>query len=99
MLYRFICFIMFAGFLAGCSQPADTEGSADQAATQSSAPAEPAAYYEFLWCEFGDNYTEEARDAYFASFNEIADSMTERGLRSFDIGREIGNLRTVMRFG
>ena len=83
MLYRFICFIMFAGFLAGCSQPADTEGSADQTATQSSAPVEPDAYYEFLWCEFGDNYTEEARDAYFASFNEIADSMTERGLRSF----------------
>ena len=44
---------------------------------------EPAAYYEFLWCEFGENYSAESRDAYFADFNTIADSMTERGLGSF----------------
>ena len=84
MLYRFICFIMFAGFLAGCSQPADTQGSADQAATQSSAPAEPDAYYEFLWCEFGDNYTEEARDALWTSLSNAIDVPTSawEGIKS-----------------
>lgn len=92
---RFLVFLFLTPIIVACSPPADDAPEAPQVemAAVSEAPQvdmaaapeapEPAAYYEFLWCEFGENYSAESRDAYFADFNTIADSMTERGLGSF----------------
>ena len=92
---RFLVFLFLTPIIVACSPPADDAPEAPQVemaaapetpqvemAAAPEAP-EPAAYYEFLWCEFGENYSAESRDAYFADFNTIADSMTERGLGSF----------------
>jgi len=77
---KYIVLTFFAAMIVACTQPKEEAVVAIETAPE--AP-EPAAYYEFLWCSFGENYSEEARDAYFAEFNTIADSMTERGLRAF----------------
>lgn len=92
---RFLVFLFLTPIIVACSPPADDAPEAPQVemaaapetpqvemAAAPEAP-EPAAYYEFLWCEFGENYSAESRDAYFADFNAIADSMTERGLGAF----------------
>ena len=83
---RFLVFVLLAPMFVACTQPTEeAPAAAPQAEVAASPPEapEPAAYYEFLWCKFGENYTEETRDAYFAEFNVIAGSMTERGLGSF----------------
>jgi len=81
---RFFLFSLFAPLIVACTQPAEDAPAAPEAEVAAAPQApEPAAYYEFLWCEFGKNYTDESRDAYFADFNGIVDSMTERGLGSF----------------
>ena len=83
---RFLVFVLLAPMFVACTQPTEeAPAAAPQAEVAASPPEapEPAAYYEFLWCKFGENYTEETRDAYFAEFNAIAGSMTERGLASF----------------
>lgn len=93
---RVLFYIFLMPIIMACSPPADDASEAPQVektavpeATEieitAAAPdaPEPAAYYEFLWCKFGENYSDENRDAYFADFNAIVDSMTERGLGSF----------------
>jgi hypothetical protein len=79
-----LVFLFLTPIIVACSPPADDAPEAPQVEMAAAPEApEPAAYYEFLWCEFGENYSAESRDAYFADFNAIADSMTERGLGSF----------------
>jgi len=83
---RFLVFVLLAPMFVACTQPTEEAPAAPPQAEVAASPPEapePAAYYEFLWCKFGENYTEETRDAYFAEFNAIAGSMTERGLGSF----------------
>jgi hypothetical protein len=81
---NFLVFLFLTPIIVACSPPADDAPEAPQVEMAAAPEApEPAAYYEFLWCEFGENYSAESRDAYFADFNAIADSMTERGLGSF----------------
>ncbi|MBT6586269.1 MAG: hypothetical protein HON77_18370 [Gammaproteobacteria bacterium] len=94
-MQKFLVFLFLTPIIVACSPPADDAPEAAQAeiaavpeaaqAEMAAAPEapEPAAYYEFLWCKFGGNYSTESRDAYFADFNTIVDSMMERGMRSF----------------
>ena len=85
---RFLVLLFLTPLIVACSPPADEAPEAPQVeeaavpeapqvetAAASDAP-EPAAYYEFLWCKFGENYSPESRDAYFADFNTIADSIS-----------------------
>jgi hypothetical protein len=82
---KILVFVFLTSTIMGCSPPED-DAPETQLAAMSEAPEapKPSAYYEFLWCEFGENYSAENRDAYFKDFNAIVESMTERGLASFD---------------
>ena len=86
---RLFLFSLLAPLIVACTQPTEEAPAAPEPEVAAApepevaAEPEPAAYYEFLWCNFGENYSDENRDAYFADFNEIAESMTERGLGSF----------------
>lgn len=78
---RLFLFSLLAPLIVACTQPAEEAPAAPE--TEVAAAPEPAAYYEFLWCNFGENYSIENRDAYFAEFNEIVDSMSAGVLGSF----------------
>ncbi|MEL0048284.1 MAG: hypothetical protein VW867_06535, partial [Gammaproteobacteria bacterium] len=68
----------FLMVLAGCAEqeaaaPADTATApaATEAAAQSNGPD---AYYEYLWCKQGPEYSEEAIANLVADWNEIMDA-------------------------
>lgn len=81
----------------GCSPPSDDvpETPPVEIAAALDAP-KPAAYYEFLWCEFGEKYSVVNRDAYFADFNAIVESITERGLAALATLLGTGNRKILM---
>ena len=72
---RLFLFSLLAPLIVACTQPTEEAPAAPEPEVAAAPEApEPAAYYEFLWCDFGENYSDESRDAYFADFNGIVDS-------------------------
>ena len=53
---QIILFIIFAFLISGCAQEeetavADAANESEPVLAEASAPAEPDAYYEYLWCK------------------------------------------------
>ena len=76
--------------LWGCSQDTDTEevtSSSPEAAqvseSQSEGTVTPTSYTEYLQCEFGENYSPEAFQAFLADWNQEISQLPDRGLRAF----------------
>jgi hypothetical protein len=72
-------------FIAGCAQPTDeAAGSAAPAAkNDASAPAAPSGYYEYLWCQNGENSNDETVAAFLADWNTEIDALTAQPNAAF----------------
>ncbi|MDC2964342.1 hypothetical protein OA067_05450 [Gammaproteobacteria bacterium] len=69
--------IIFGGFLiSACNKSGDTEVAGESVTVESTNP-EPAAYYEYLWCKQGANWSEDTSAAFVADWNKEIDAMSD----------------------
>ena len=69
--------IIFGGFLiSACNKSGDTEVAAESAAVEAANP-EPVAYYEYLWCKQGENWSQDTSAAYISDWNKEIDAMSD----------------------
>ena len=58
--------IIFGGFLiSACNKSGDAELAVESAALEATNP-EPVAYYEYLWCKQGENWSQDTSAAYIS---------------------------------
>lgn len=81
-------FIIFTFLMAGCAQEEETAVVAEviesePVLAEASAPAEPDAYYEYLWCKQGSNYSEEAFRAMVKDWNSTIDKLDHQPRAAF----------------
>ncbi|MBA59086.1 MAG: hypothetical protein CMQ40_07920 [Gammaproteobacteria bacterium] len=73
-MYFRIFGLVIAGFMiSGCSKP---EKPAEVAIAAEDAPA-PVAYYEYLWCQRGENWSMDAAQSYVDDWNAELDAMDD----------------------
>lgn len=80
--------LLFSTFLfTACAQEeAVVEATAPEiepVATEASPPNEPDAYYEYLWCKQGENYSDESFQAMVVDWNILIDSLENKTNAAF----------------
>ncbi len=81
-------FIIFAFLISGCAQEeetavADAANESEPVLVEASAPAEPDAYYEYLWCKQGSNYSSETFWAMVKDWNNTIDKLDHQPRAAF----------------
>ena len=75
-------------FMLGCAESADDPVAAAMPSTtaaeaSSASPAEPDAYYEYLWCRQGENYSAESGAKLVADWNAVIDGLDAQPRAAF----------------
>mgnify|MGYP001161500913 FL=1 len=72
-------FLIFIGFVLSACEPADKAEVANQTtnseASTEDASSDPVAYYEYLWCKRGENWTQEASLEFVTDWNAEIDKL------------------------
>jgi hypothetical protein len=81
-----LLYILLASLLVltGCAQPSEKAAESTSAAIiDASTPAEPSGYYEYLWCQNGENSSDEAVAAFVFNWNAEIDALTAKPNAAF----------------
>jgi len=73
-------------FIAGCAQPTNEttkQAPAPAAAAEASTAIEPSGYYEYLWCQNGENMSDDAMTALIADWNAEIDKLSAKPTAAF----------------
>ena len=71
--------------IAGCSQPTNETAEQQQelAATDAATAIQPSGYYEYLWCQNGENWSNEAMTTLVADWNAEIDQLGAKPTAAF----------------
>ena len=75
-MFRLGIIIFGVILVSACTKPEDVNVAAEQAAPESAGPA-PIAYYEYLWCKQGENWSQDTSADYIADWNKEIDAMSD----------------------
>ena len=70
-------FVLIGLILGGCQEAENQSGLEPETQAVETAQATPDAYYEYLWCKQGENYSTETSQAYVADWNAAIDELED----------------------
>jgi hypothetical protein len=75
-MFRLGIIIFGVILISACTKPEDVNVAAEPAALESGGLA-PIAYYEYLWCKQGENWSQDTSADYIADWNKEIDTMSD----------------------
>ena len=82
-----VCLLAVMLFSVGCAKQDDMEMAEPVAATtaveETAAETGPDAYYEYLWCNAGENFSQEKFAELTTNWNSVIDEMESPALAAF----------------